>query len=291
MFFLALIVLLTMFATRIEWKEVLETLADLYLSGRVPAQPDLAIAALRKAARLGSDRAHLRLGDLYSAGGLLAVDYPRALDHYRQAAGKGNVEAKVRLAEMKEGGRGVTRDPVGAIADLKVLADRGEDAAALSLGDIYADGQIVPADPALALHYYQQAVSNGSVAGLLRLGDFYCDNATADYALALDYYRQAADDGNATAKVRLAEMKAKGQGMARDVASALAELEVLAAADQAGASLALGDIYGEGRVVPADAALALHYYRQANAQGSLRRPRLTPMLGTGVAGLTLSGGF
>ncbi|MCP8894986.1 SEL1-like repeat protein [Shinella daejeonensis] len=251
---------------------VLNALGELCLSGRVPVQRELAVGALQKAAALGSDRAHLRLGDFYSSQDALPVDYTLALDHYRQAAGQGNIEARIRLAEMRARGEGMAQDLRTATAELQTLADRGEAAATIALGDIYAAGPQMQSDPDRAVAYYRQAVEQGSVRGMLRLGDFYSGGgaALADYAVALDYYHRAAEKGDIGAKIRVAEMQAWGQGVRQDAAAAKTALNILSAKGEPGASLALGDLYRKGpATVPSDSQLALAYYRQAVSQGSV----------------------
>jgi len=242
----------------------LDALAELCLSGRVPVQADIALAALEKAARSGSRDAELQLGDFYSSGLAVAADYAKAIGHYRRAVKQGSAVARVQLAEMQVRGRGMVRDAESALKALRELSAEGEATASLLLGDYYRDGRVVASDPALSLKYYQDAARQGSTTALVRLGEAHASEPT----LAAGFYRRAADQDNVAAKVRLAEMKAAGQGMARDGPAAFAELEALAADGESGASLALGDIYAAGEGTPVEPVRALDRYRQAAEEGS-----------------------
>lgn len=65
-------------------------------------------------------------------------------------------------------------------------------------------------------------------------------------------------------------MKARGQGTARDVASATQKLAALAQQGEAAAALSLGEFYGKGdEAVRPDPARTAEYYRQAAALGSV----------------------
>lgn len=86
-----------------------------YRWGLQAADPDLAVAFLEEAARLGHQEAHFELGLFYEEGGQGPGGRDRAARHYQAAADQGHPEAAFRLAELLRWGIGPARDPGAAL--------------------------------------------------------------------------------------------------------------------------------------------------------------------------------
>jgi uncharacterized protein len=89
-------------------------------------------------------------------------------------------------------------------------------------------------------------------------------DTNADAVEAAKWYRQAALQGNMDAQYRLARLVAKGaKGLTKNQDMAFKLFVSAASGGQAEAQNALGEIYRQGRGVPADFAKAAEWYRKA----------------------------
>ncbi len=251
----------------------------------------------------------LRLGDLYSGGGAVDVDLPKAFAYYKRAAAAGSAAGKLRMAEMLAHGEGTEKDVDAALALIRDVAKDASDPHALMLlGDLYARGDVIQADGAKAAAAYERAYGLGALDALLSLGDLYSSGTAiaVDPPRAFRYYKQAADAGSATARLEVGYMLVSGFGTPRDAKAGFNILNGFAAGGSATALVQLGDIYlrGEdgkfavdsaivnyekaagmgdttalyklgslfayGTLVPADGKRALAYYQKAADAGDVR---------------------
>lgn len=243
-----------------ESPRVLMALATLCLSGRIPLQPDLALAALHRAAGLGSADADLRLGDLYSRGEDVDNNDALALAHYKSASARGLKDGDVRLAEMQARGQGVQKDVDVALAALDALAKSGQTSALIALGDLYATGEVLRAEPARARDFYAAAADGGSEEGLRLLGDGYQAGwfGPRSDTHAAKFYRRAMEAGTPGGLLALGRLEASSPK--KSVATrgiALLRQAVEAKTDGAVSALAEATFYGHGTKQAPAAALAL----------------------------------
>lgn len=96
------------------------------LDGKVPRDPEQALAIFRKLAADGDHEALFRLGKI-AHDGLLGQprDYGDAMALYRRAAAGGNNTAMHNVGAMYVSGRGVKRDYVEGLAWLMLAAENG----------------------------------------------------------------------------------------------------------------------------------------------------------------------
>lgn len=102
-----------------------------YLSGRLGvADPAAAVSWLTRAAKAGDAAAQNNLAALYEAGAAgLMVDYTNAGELYTLAANQGHVEATLALARIYSSGGPVKQDLPRAWALASLVAERGAEAA------------------------------------------------------------------------------------------------------------------------------------------------------------------
>ena len=94
------------------------------------------------------------------------------------------------------------------------------------------------------------------------------DGVARDYASAASWYRMAADRGFAAAQNNLGAMYSSGRGVARDEAIAVSWYRKAADKGHAIAQNNLGNMYKNGRGVTQDYAAAVGWFRKAANQGN-----------------------
>ena len=271
------------------------------------------IAAMwyRKAAAQGHPDAQLALGQAYeddSLGLLPTADgaISSALDWYRLAAEQGNAQAQFRLgAAYEEGRNGLAADDRLAIEWFRKGAGQGLAEAQVRLGDKFAKGSGVPLDYQQAYSWYLKALDSGEDRDATRLRGSSSDAydglrnlAGLGFAPAAERLRTAADQGIPQARRSVAQMYAKGQGVALDLAvayqwyrrlgerhpdaaivgirdladqghaPALDWIQGLAARGHAPAQLELGRMHAEGQGAVLDASEAAEWFFLAAEQGN-----------------------
>ena len=192
-----------------------------------------ATAALyTQAAIKGSAAAALRLGVLYATGDLLDQDYTAAAAWYEKAVALGSLTARWNLAFLHIRGLGLPKDVEKGATLLKMDALAGHRTAALSLVALFSTGQYVESDAEEVRIWRLRAAE---------LGD---GRAAADLVLALD---PEAPSGDGQTYIDL--------------------LIRCAEANDLNAQSTLGRIAYDGKLVPQDMSLSLHWLTKAAEQG------------------------
>jgi TPR repeat protein len=156
-------------------QDVIPALLDLayrYMHPPDGSKPNIPAALQRyqKAAELGDARAQAILGDIYSGGTLVALDYPQAVKWYRMAADQGQMDGEFGLAARYVLGQGVAANTAEAFRWFKAAADQGHADAQFNIGRMYEMGQGTASDPSSAPHYYQMAAQQGVTKAQYFLG-------------------------------------------------------------------------------------------------------------------------
>lgn len=268
----------------------------------LPVAPDVSDAA-----SLEQTDALLRLGDYFSDGVSVPVDYGKARDFYQQAASAGRERGSLRIAEMLFAGEGSAPDVHAALALLETLtadeypaamvvlgrhyveglagtlpadpqmglalyrraAGRGDTNALVALGDALVAGIGGKADPAEALAAYGHAAELGRTDAYLRIGDFHSQGVLAPVDLVRAYaaYKRGSEAGSNSATLRMAEMLARGHGISQDSERGLALVRELAETGNGSASMLLGQLLISGDVGAVDAAGAVAAFEAAAGTG------------------------
>ncbi|CAN7441413.1 hypothetical protein LJR016_002833 [Devosia sp. LjRoot16] len=230
------------------------------------------------------DEANLVFGDAYRDGTGVAADGQRARRYYEAALVTHPQEAAERLASMLYSGELVPRDlaaaagyydrwtsepPTAVLADLgnafvtgadvpadvargvtylSRAADAGDVGSLVRLGGLLRDGVVVPKDLQRAAGYLLRAARAGEAEPLLALADDYLDQpaGAAELNPGVELLREAASADVPGAAVSLAEALVTGRGTLPDGAAAAAVLEVAVGRGDAGAGLALIQLYRRG---------------------------------------------
>ena len=103
----------------------------------IKTEPARAVAACRRLAEQGDARAQLELGDLYSTGCGVPLDYAEAVKWFREAAEQGEVKAQFLIGNMYLNGRGVPLNHAEAVGWYRKAAEQGDVLAQFSLGFRY----------------------------------------------------------------------------------------------------------------------------------------------------------
>ena len=246
-------------------------LAGIYARGqRVPVDADAAIGLYSLGVLSKNNGAIVGLGDLYRIPTLPEFDLAMAQALYRQAADAGDGNGVKRLADLMVKGEGMPADFAGGVQLLEDLVDRKDFSGLLTIGDYYQKGIGTPVDGQKAADYFQQAADLGVRDGFVRLAQLQRLGAPAlpvDSVAALDNFSKAAELGDLNSARIAAEMTARGEGTAADLEAALAMLETAAAKGDPATLTLAGDFYSRGDVATWDAKKAIGYYNRAADAG------------------------
>lgn len=265
-------------------------IANAYEDGRGGVNKDVAAATewYLTAAKLGHSQAQSDIGEIYTQGDYVPVNYQIALKWLRQAAANGFYHAQKTLADMYFDGRGVPQDYVEAARWYTEAANQSDDnsPAIYAIGYMYIEGLGVPRDYAkarywfekVAMQYEDQAETTKTPAldaaimipdCMFYLGWIYHEGlgVNQDYAKALYWFKKAACYNHAAALFNISTIYSHGEGIPVDHREALIWLQRAADQDMPNALYNLG-VYNElgygGLCVDFEKAMDL-YQRAANA--------------------------
>lgn len=247
-------------------------MAEMLIAGQgVAADVPKGLAMLETLAGEDYPAALVRLGEIYINGipGYVEAEPEQALALLRRAADGGDATAMMLFGDALVRVRGASADARDVLSAYQRAADLGRTDALLKIGDYWTEGALVPVDLAEGYAAYERAAAAGSSSAVLRVAEMLArgQGTEADPVTSLERIRQQANGGDGTAMLLLAELLASGAVGPIDGAGTVAALEAAAAAGRPEALLRLGEIYRDGLVVPADGALAATYLEEAAAAG------------------------
>ena len=223
-----------------------------------------AAAAWRPGAEAGHIDLRFHLGQLHESGLLGGADYRTAARWYEAA---GRLPAALhRLAGLALRGLGMAADAERAMALLGAAAEAGYAPAQYNFAAAWEAGLHLPPDLDRAALWYRRAADRGMAAAQYALGRLLAaDDGGLPRALAR--YRAAAEAGYAPAQNNLALMYERGEGVARDPATARAWYRRAAASGLAVAQNNLGVMLRYGHGIASDPAAAAASFRDAAMGG------------------------
>ncbi len=176
----------------------------------------------------------------------------------------------VARADMKTGIEAYRAgDYETARREFSTLAETGNPNAQFNLAVLYLSGRGVERDLAKAIDLHRKAAGQGLVSAEHGMGVFYYQGmgVKQDYAEALKWFRRAASQGFAESEFNLAAMYFNRQGVQRDDIEIVKWVSLAAARKFAPAQYRLGQMYELGVIFAQNRESALHWYRQAEANG------------------------
>ena len=235
----------------------------------------------------------------YEAGGaqLKGGDSTQAAQYFRDAAELGHVEAQFLLALCYEIGTGVEESAAEAFYWYSKAAEQGHTSAQFNLAICYEKGRGVEQNQQEAICWYRKSAEQGNqnaASALFTLGVTCYEKG--DYTQAVQHFHTAAELGVAEAQYNLAICYARGEGVEKDLDTAItwaerAHEQGIEAADElsfklrlereaakphfliaaergdANAQFALALRYADGDGVEQDQSKAVHWYQKAAEQG------------------------
>lgn len=171
-------------------------------------KPQQAIPLFEQAAEQGSPDALLELGDAYSSGQVVNVDYYKAVDYYKKASGFGIAEATRKLGLLTLAGLGTKKDDTAGIVFLKQAVDSGSSLAMLDLAAYYRYSNPAAPNWGQSISWLQRAENAGVSDASYLLGKAYMDGDGVGQSReqAVKHWRIAASRGHHFAKVTLDQM-------------------------------------------------------------------------------------
>ncbi|HLZ67661.1 MAG TPA: tetratricopeptide repeat protein [Aliidongia sp.] len=194
-----------------------------------------------------------------------------ALDYLQRAGNQGYGPALDELGRFHELGRGVPQNHLVAFDLYRRGAEAGDARAMAHLAALYETGRGVARSYPQAVRWYRRAADRNSAPAAYRLGliaEFGLADGVRDYAEGFKWVHLAADAGNlAEAQNHLGEMYGQGHGVAADATEAARWFRRAAAQNLAAAMANLAQAYQTGAGVPADPAEARRWRELAAAHG------------------------
>ena len=193
-------------------------------------------------------------------------DMDKAIHWLKRAAEKGDARAVYTLGDMYSEGIEVKLDYTEAAKWYTLGVEKGDASAENNLANLYMTGQGVPQDYAKATELYTRAI-NENQADMSRYNlaelKLYAPPPFGNQKEAVPIILEAAKSGNTYAHITLGEMYETGRGVKRNYQEAAKWYKSAIDADWAEAMVALGEMYRTGRGVPVDYELARYYFDTA----------------------------
>jgi TPR repeat protein len=215
----------------------------LYQAGRIASlQKDYATALqfFEKAASKGYPASFVNLGNFYSHGYGVAIDFVEARKWYEKALAAGDLVAMNSIGYLYQEGNGVPRDYAEAFRRYEKAAAEGVTISMVNLGNLYREGKGVSKDTIAARRWYEKAAAEGDPAGMNNLGYLAeYGGGAARYDEARKWYEKAAEAGDAKAMANLGNLYRDGHGVAKNYLEARRWYEKSAAAGNEAADKSL----------------------------------------------------
>jgi TPR repeat protein len=262
-----------------------------YFSGadRTVSERAEGLRLLVQAADAGLTEAKVRAADVLRSGSAGSTDLARAAAYYAEAAADGDDGARRSLAGLHLDGKLDMFDVPKAIGLLEDATAEGDITAAIMLANILANGTLVPQDGERARLLLLRGILAGNNGAYAALGDLYRRGAAglpADPAMAFAYFEALVARGDRGAIRRVADLRARGEGVAKDIPAAVAMLEAAARDGDVQSYLQLADLFARGELTPIDGVRAISYLESAAAMGSTDASvRLGDIYRDGIAGV------
>jgi TPR repeat protein len=253
----------------------------------------------RKAADLGFADGQTNLGVCYATGKGVEKDFTQAVYWYRKAAEQGDAQGQFNLGTCYEDGTGLAKDLTQAVSWYRKSAEQGFAKAQLNLGYCYQSGDGVTKDLVAAYALWSLAgLTNGDASHNLSIlkkmmsrdeitagekrtielqKEFTARRASKVQPVApktseaeakeFNNLKEKAAKDDHEAQYKLGVCYANGEGVAKDMAQAVAWYSEAALNGVALAQYNLGICYAKGEGLPRDLAQAARWYREAAIRG------------------------
>lgn len=262
------------------------------------------MSCFRRAERLGSTRATLMIGVLFSNGFGFPKDAAKGLQYFLKAAEQGVSDAQLYAAAKYESGAdGVPQDLEKAVYWYEKAAEQGKAAAQHNLALLYIHGRGTAQDYEKARYWLQKSAaqdkeevseySKGALAQLeemmsksgpkpapkAKTDEELCSEgakayAEKNYAAAVQIWRQLAEKGMARAQDCLALLYYRGDGVGKDEKKSAEWYRKAAEQGYGSSCFNLAIFYERGIGVTEDLNEALRWAEKAKAVGAEKADNL-----------------
>ena len=212
------------------------------------------------------DKLQYRIGWMLLHGVGTEKNESEARTWLEKAARLGNHNAQYCLAKLilSDPAAGVEQT-AAAIGWLTKAAEAGQDAAQYAIGKFYRDS-----DPAKAAAWFQRAAESGNDFAAYALGKLLLDGGDGlpkDIPTAMRWLTHSAEAGNQHAQYRLGKLLLQGEAVPKDVEQAIRWLTAAAEQGDQYAQYTLGKLYLLGKEVPRDENAAVRWFTLSASQG------------------------
>lgn len=182
------------------------------------------ISLNKELARQGDISAQLYLGEIYSKGKIVPINFNESFKWYEKAAEQNNAEAQYNLAllsllqlEMDSGEKLTFKDSVNWMTK---AAYQGYPPAEFQMGEMYydgvdIDGVYIKQNYIMAFKWYKKAADKGDIVAQFYLAELYYNGTgtVQSYFEAFNWLKKAAEAGDPHSQFRLGEMYYDGLGV------------------------------------------------------------------------------
>ena len=205
----------------------------------------LSLAALVRAAELGSAEAQFDLAQRYAKGQDAVGQTDAAFDFFMRSAQQGYAPAQCALGALYIGGKVVDRHIGQALHWFMKAAEQGNAAGQWNAACLYmSGGDGVKKDLRKAFTWCERAAMQAFAPAQATMGLLYA--GMKDHVKAASWLEKAAHAGDIEAQYNLAVMNGKGQGIPVNLEAAFYWLHAAAQQGLACAQCRLGQLYANG---------------------------------------------
>jgi len=207
------------------------------------------------------------LGQCYSEGVGVVVDYKKSFEWYMKAADKGYYFAQYNVAQCYMYGEGVGCDEEKAIEFYIKAAEQGDSYAQAALGDCYLYGEGVVENFKMAIKWYKKSAGAGNEIGMHSLGLCYLngEGVKKNVETAISWITKASIKGDAYAQYDLGDIY---YGL-KDYKNAVMWFCKSAAQEDMYAEYMLGKCHLDGTGINMDRKAALFLINKSAKQGNV----------------------
>lgn len=238
-----------------------------YLEGDgVKKDKEQAFTLVKQAAELGESFAQYKLAYGYEKGIWCAENPKEAFAWYEKAAKNGSAFGQVNLGRCYSRGYGSQKNCVEAVRWYQKAAANGNGNAMVFLGECYEKGIGIAKDEAQALVWYEKSVQKGSSLGIIAMLLLFTKKGSMTEAECQLLAHSVEDIDKSFEPVLAKSGYFVALELVRYASTLTAGVKIMTLCAEGGkteAQLWLGRAYNQGKVIPQNKKLSLHWYQRA----------------------------
>lgn len=226
---------------------------------------DTVIDWLINFAESGDKNSQYYLGDIYSKGEVVGVNYHNAIEWFKKASEQDCPRSAFRVAQLYD----FFKDYDSAFLWYLRAAELGNDDSAYIVASRLAKGKGTDQDYFKAAVWFEKSASSGESSAMYNLGVMSYNGQGLEqcYKTAINWFKAASDLGNCDAMYSLGLMHEQGVGISTNYVEAVYWFEKAGEYNHINSLVLLGELYEKGEKVSKSLKQSEIYFRKAASLG------------------------